>query len=450
MVDLQHLILFSFQHQRHLFDTDYKFHFSFCRLLFTCPVYFCRIEMQRNRHRSQRQQQRPLVTIHEAVRRSDGAALARHLVLNTDVNARDQWGFTALHLATEKGDARLVQILLGMGAYPEMCSTLASGCLPPLVMAATYGYADCLALILSAGVPVNASDRWGNTALLKACSGGHLECTDILLQNGADPTIPNDWGATCLHACVSLGFHDIMTSLLSSRHYDVTADETQSALTTAASKGYHQCVQVLLRAGCPPGGEMRNTEPQTPQALFCALAFCASDNYDNEDNEHFGEKINGAKCVTLLLESGAEVTTMCLELLPEVATQNEGSHVTTVTGVLSAAKLDLSKAERDSIESKVMEQLLLQLDCIPGQKRPPELIDAILNLGYRPPMSVISHLQAQEGMVDRDLLLALQEARVQPSSLQLLCSLAVRSTLQRNVTFATQFLPLPNALKSRF
>ena len=230
------------------------------------------------------------ISIHEAIRRSEAPSLARHLVAKSEVNIHDKWGLTPLHIATEKGDARLVQILLGMGADPEFCSSIQSGWIPPILVAASHGHLESLDLLLEAGAPVDATDRWGNTAILKACSGTHFDCVSSLVRRDADPTIPNHWSATCLNTSAILGFSDILSTLLASGHFDVTSTDVQSALATAAAKAYHKCVEVLLNSGCPPN--MKNNG-EVPEALFLALACCAGDEEEGRKVKRIRQKIKG-------------------------------------------------------------------------------------------------------------------------------------------------------------
>ena len=386
------------------------------------------------------------VTIHEAVRQSDAPALARHLVLNTVVNVHDKWGMTPLHISAEKGDARLLQILFGMGADPTLCTTPESGCMPPLMMAASHGHLECLSLLVDAGALVNAEDRWGNTAILKACSGGHSDCVSSLLKFGADPTIPNHWGATCIHTSATLGFNDILTSLLMSGYYDVTSEEVQSALITAASKGFHRCIDTLLRAGCSPNG--KGGQEEEPQALFFGLTCCAGDDEEESDEEESMEKkTDAAKCVRLLINAGSRITTHCLEILSEVMCQNERKYFDTAIEVLTSLTLNMNQGSRSSLQYNAIAKLLNQLPSL-GDNQQCKLIDTSFKLGLKADEEILNSLQ---GQINECNFLSLKEFNPasKPLSLQDLSRLSIRSLLKPNVTFTLQSLPLPVMLKNR-
>ncbi len=56
-----------------------------------------------------------------------------------------------------------------------------------LFAAARAGEAETVESLLEAGVPVDASDKYGATALIMAASNGHAAVAELLLQRGADP-----------------------------------------------------------------------------------------------------------------------------------------------------------------------------------------------------------------------------------------------------------------------
>ena len=84
------------------------------------------------------------------------------LARNAKVNARDRWGGTPLRDAVREGHAAAVKVLCDAGG--ELCYTddEASSKLCEL---AKQGSRDLLEILLSCGVPVNAKDYDGRTAL---------------------------------------------------------------------------------------------------------------------------------------------------------------------------------------------------------------------------------------------------------------------------------------------
>ena len=60
------------------------------------------------------------------------------------------------------------------------------------------GYVDMIKLLLSAGANVNATDKWGDTALMQACSEGKFDIVKLLLASGANVNVRNKETQTAL------------------------------------------------------------------------------------------------------------------------------------------------------------------------------------------------------------------------------------------------------------
>ena len=67
----------------------------------------------------------------------------------------------------------------------------------PLVKAARYGHAECVAALLKAGAAPDAAGRDG-TALTHAAAAGALQAVEALLAAGANPGLADDAGNTPL------------------------------------------------------------------------------------------------------------------------------------------------------------------------------------------------------------------------------------------------------------
>ena len=90
-----------------------------------------------------------------------------------------------------------------------------------LLFAAEAGDLKAIPLFLAAGIPVDATDAEGNTALIRAAAGVREDVVALLLDEGADPHAISDVGRTALMtlirfvashrgfaagSCVTLGF----------------------------------------------------------------------------------------------------------------------------------------------------------------------------------------------------------------------------------------------------
>ncbi|MBI2791194.1 MAG: ankyrin repeat domain-containing protein [Gammaproteobacteria bacterium] len=136
-----------------------------------------------------------------------------------NINARDQFGHTALHNACMRGHHRVVNILLNIAginldAVDEMNNNA-------LHHAALNGYPKVAALLLANDLfknQINNKNKSGKTALFCACTKElrlfHL-LVKLLLANNADATIPANDGSMPLHVASFLGNIETVRLLLS-------------------------------------------------------------------------------------------------------------------------------------------------------------------------------------------------------------------------------------------
>lgn len=96
------------------------------------------------------------------------------------IDATQNRGKTALHLASEHNRVEIVDILLAHGAKPDPRS---DGQWTPLINAAEKGHATVVAKLLGGGANVNAYLSNRMTALHWACFNGHEEVVALLLQS---------------------------------------------------------------------------------------------------------------------------------------------------------------------------------------------------------------------------------------------------------------------------
>jgi ankyrin repeat protein len=95
----------------------------------------------------------------------------------TDVNVRDQYGWTPLLWAAMNGNTEMVRVLLVSGANPNTRNKYQW---TPLMWAAGQGYGEIVRSLLSFGARINAQDRNGWTAMMWAVDGNHREVVAIL------------------------------------------------------------------------------------------------------------------------------------------------------------------------------------------------------------------------------------------------------------------------------
>lgn len=219
---------------------------------------------------------------HLAAQLGAGTLLSRLLDAGADPNARDQQGRTPLHAALSLPAAQLdgvVQSLIRHGADPELAANdgetalgraLAGGARPlrhwlhwpkwplprrrlrqdDLVAAASAGDAAAVERLLDLGLPLEAVDAQGASALLRACGQGHVDVVQSLLARGADPEHLAAGGASCLSAAVSARRGEVVDRLLGSGvQLDRRLPGGGTTLMIAAALGFPELVEKLLVAG---------------------------------------------------------------------------------------------------------------------------------------------------------------------------------------------------------
>jgi uncharacterized protein len=155
--------------------------------------------------------------------------------------------------ASALGRAGRLKTILGQSRF-KVNEPNAEG-FTPLGLAAFFGNADAVKVILDQGATVDLKDksRFGNTALDAAVAADHADVVRILLAAGASVNVRDSSGYTPLHKAAGNGDAGIARMLLD-RGADVNAarDGGSTPLADALAKGHPEVVE-LLRAGGAKG-----------------------------------------------------------------------------------------------------------------------------------------------------------------------------------------------------
>lgn len=128
------------------------------------------------------------ISIHEASLNGQYEAVLQILdAENTNVNARDQEGRTALMYASFNGHYEIAVALIERGADIHLQDLYGR---TALMFASTGPYTETVKLLLDHDADPNVTDAEEHyTALMYAAAEGQLEVVRILLDNNADPAM---------------------------------------------------------------------------------------------------------------------------------------------------------------------------------------------------------------------------------------------------------------------
>jgi ankyrin repeat protein len=124
----------------------------------------------------------PRLSLLDAVKSGDGAAIRALLEKRADVNVAEPDGTTALHRAVQRDDVETVERLIRAGAAVKTANRYG---VTPLIVACTNGNAAIIGKLLDAGADANSASPAGETALMTAARTGKIEAVKLLVARGA-------------------------------------------------------------------------------------------------------------------------------------------------------------------------------------------------------------------------------------------------------------------------
>jgi hypothetical protein len=116
-----------------------------------------------------------------------------------------------------------------------------------LFFEAGWGSTFSVQNLLENGADVNATDKFGNTPLMKAAENDRIDIVKFLIDNGADVDAMDTLGNTPLIEAISGGHIDIVKLLIdNSADVNIQEEESDTALMRAAREGYIDIVKLLI------------------------------------------------------------------------------------------------------------------------------------------------------------------------------------------------------------
>ncbi|KAJ3589654.1 hypothetical protein NHX12_010497 [Muraenolepis orangiensis] len=255
--------------------------------------------------------------LHHAVALGNEEALKFLLLNNANPNLANGRGSTPLHLATEKHLKPLAELLLGrrgtnINAKDEDQYTA-------LHWAAQNGDEAMARLLLDRGAALNETDGQGRTPTYVACQHGQEHVVRVLLSRGADVHIRGRDNWTALHLAAWQGHLGIGKLLVKQAGADVdgrTADG-RTPLHLASQRGQYRVARILIELGAdtrltsaganaPLHVAAKTGHTSTSRLLVKHQADLHGRNAQGHTALHLAAQLGHLATVKMLLEEGAD------------------------------------------------------------------------------------------------------------------------------------------------
>jgi ankyrin repeat protein len=161
-----------------------------------------------------------------------------------DINAVNQNGVTALMYAAQDGHTTTVQALITAGANVDAVNQSDS---TALMQAALRGQTSIVSALIAAGASIDAVDQYDSTALMWAALNGHTTTVSALISANANVDSVNQYGDTALMRAAQYG-HIATFQVLIAAGANVNAvnNRSQTALMLASLNNHRDTAFRLL------------------------------------------------------------------------------------------------------------------------------------------------------------------------------------------------------------
>jgi len=133
---------------------------------------------------------KPTFPLFLAAEKGDAKIINLLIGAGARINEQDDEGFSALHIAAASSNANILSLLIDdhhANLYPRLLNGS-----QPIHSAASKGNAKCVQILLDAGVDVNTTNNDGRTPLHWAAEGKQWDTVELLLDRKADINLKAD------------------------------------------------------------------------------------------------------------------------------------------------------------------------------------------------------------------------------------------------------------------
>ncbi|EAX92377.1 ankyrin repeat protein, putative [Trichomonas vaginalis G3] len=166
------------------------------------------------------------------------------LSLGANINEKDKYGNTALHIAAWNNSKETTEVLISHGANVNEKGQNGK---TPLHNASYKNSKEIAELLISFGANVNEKDEYGNTALHIAADCSSKETAEVLISHGANVDENDNTGKTALHKAAFENNKEIVELLISHGANVNEKDKNgETALHIAVHKNNKETVELLI------------------------------------------------------------------------------------------------------------------------------------------------------------------------------------------------------------
>ncbi|GFU11199.1 ankyrin-3 [Nephila pilipes] len=257
--------------------------------------------------------------LHIAAERGQVDSVNLLIMKKADIESKNVFDMTPLHLAVDSGHLEVIKTLILKGAKVNSRDITDK---TPLHNAALNGYKEIVKLLLDHQAEINASDLFHFTPLSNAALQGHLTVTEILLQNNGLINIDNDFKTNPLHLAARNGHYKLVKLLLShGASIDRKDENMRTALHCCSNEGHFEIVKILVKRGADI--EAKDFQGRTPLHMVVNKGFYEiSKFFTSKGADIYSKDASGSTALSESIIHGHDEITKLL-LLNEGDVRNE-------------------------------------------------------------------------------------------------------------------------------
>ncbi|UNU25030.1 ankyrin repeat domain-containing protein [Microcoleus vaginatus] len=192
-------------------------------------------------------------------------------LLMLDINAKDEYGNTPLHLAIQDARPEIVSFLIANGAQLNVKNSYGA---TPLHIAVSKNMQNINQLLLENGAEINIQDNNKTTPLDIAVDRQLEDTVALMISKHPDVNSEYKYGRTLLHIAVDFKLKDVAKQLIAKGAFvNAKNNLLQTPLHLATTRGSQDIVELLIAKGARVN--VRNVKGQTP--LYRAIALGHND-----------------------------------------------------------------------------------------------------------------------------------------------------------------------------